>query len=114
MQPLKNRLKEWEDCVFTNQTADEDADGFHPCVYLRLSHMTLELLLFRALLRAVAFPSAPSVDPTQAYSAIFQESQSCAKLGVELVSRLASKDFVHFWPPCMLHLKYRPPWIVWS
>ena len=76
--------------------------------------MTLELLLFRALLRALAFSSAPSVDPSQAYSAIFQESQSCAKLGVELVSRLASKDFVHFWPPCMLHLKYRPPWIVWS
>ena len=47
VQPLKNRLKEWEHCVLTNQTADEDTDGFYPFVYLRLSHMTLELLLDR-------------------------------------------------------------------
>ena len=114
VQPLKMRLKEWEDRVLKNQTADEDTDEFYPCVYLRLSYMTLELLLFRALLRALILPSPPSVDPSQTYSIILQESRSSAKLGVEMISRLASKDFVHFWPPCMLHLKYWPPCTVRS
>lgn len=107
VRPLKMRLKEWEDRILANPTTNEATDESHPCVYLRLSHMTLELLLFRAFLRALTLPAEPDVDHSQTYSAILQESQACAEMVVELISRLGSKDFVHFWPPCMLNPEHQ-------
>jgi hypothetical protein len=108
VQPLKTRLKEWGDRVFVDQTAELDPGEFHPCVSLRLSHMTLELLLFRALLRAPIFLPTPSDDSPQPHSTILQDSQSCAKLSVELISHLTSKHFVGFWPPCTFYPSLHP------
>jgi hypothetical protein len=76
-------------------------DALDNCGPLRLTYLTLELLVFRALLRPLAFqPGTGEQEMSEPRSAIFQNSQSCAKLVLELVAALKANHFVNFWPSC--------------
>ena len=76
-------------------------DGLDNCGPLRLTYLTLELLVFRALLRPLAFhPGTSEQEMSEPRSTIFQNSQSCAKLVLELVAALKANHFVNFWPSC--------------
>lgn len=76
-------------------------DGLDNCGPLRLTYLTLELLVFRALLRPLAYKSGTSKEElSEPRSTIFENSQSCAKLVLELVAALKANHFVNFWPSC--------------
>jgi hypothetical protein len=78
-----------------------EEDGLDNCGPLRLTYLTLELLVFRALLRPLAFqPGTSEQEMSEPRSTIFQNSQSCAKLVLELVAALKANHFVNFWPSC--------------
>lgn len=82
-------------------------DGLDNCGPLRLTYLTLELLVFRALLRPLLFqPGASEQALSEPQSTIFQNSQSCAKLVLELVAALKANHFVNFWPSCKWCLSY--------
>lgn len=82
-------------------------DGLDNCGPLRLTYLTLELLVFRALLRPLLFqPGASEQALSEPKSTIFQNSQSCAKLVLELVAALKANHFVNFWPSCKWCLSY--------
>ncbi|KAK5047568.1 hypothetical protein LTR84_006665 [Exophiala bonariae] len=88
----------------TKELVEDDA--LDNCGPLRLTYLTLELLVFRALLRPLAFqPGTGEQEMSEPRSTILQNSQSCAKLILELVTALKANHFVNFWPsffPIML------------
>ena len=71
---------------------------------LRLAHLTLEILIFRALLRPLMYNAVP-VDrgavPEPA-STIHDNCYTCAKAGMEIVGAMKGKHFSTFWPSCKL------------
>ncbi|KAI1623132.1 fungal-specific transcription factor domain-containing protein [Exophiala viscosa] len=102
-QPLRMRIQQWRqklppDVLKPTKELMEE-DGLDNCGPLRLTYLTLELLVFRALLRPLAFPPGTSEEViSEPRSTIFQNSQSCAKLVLELVAALKANHFVNFWP----------------
>jgi hypothetical protein len=105
------RIQQWRqtlppDVLKPTKELMED-DGLDNCGPLRLAYLTLELLVFRALLRPLAFqPGTNEQEISQPQSAIFQNSQSCAKLVLELVAALKANHFVNFWPSCKCGLSF--------
>ena len=103
--PLRMRIQQWRqtlpaDVLKPTKELMED-DGLDNCGPLRLAYLTLELLVFRALLRPLAFQCGTNEQLTsEPHSTIFQNSQSCAKLVLELVAALKANHFVNFWPSC--------------
>ncbi|KAH8703573.1 fungal-specific transcription factor domain-containing protein [Talaromyces proteolyticus] len=95
-QPLRKRLNDWQQRYFFDQNASLDSVELHQWAPLRVARMTLEVLILRAILR----PPVPDHDSgdSQSTSALLEGGQACAKLAVELVSGLMSKDFIDFWP----------------
>lgn len=103
--PLRILIQKWRqtlppDVLKPTKELMED-DGLDNCGPLRLAYLTLELLIFRALLRPLAFNAGTSEqEMSEPRAAIFQNSQSCAKLVLELVATLKANHFVNFWPSC--------------
>ncbi|KIW57767.1 hypothetical protein PV05_02327 [Exophiala xenobiotica] len=101
--PLRMLIQQWRqklppDVLKPTKELMED-DGLDNCGPLRLTYLTLELLVFRALLRPLAFqPGTSEQEMSEPRSTIFQNSQSCAKLVLELVAALKANHFVNFWP----------------
>lgn len=78
-------------------TEDEFEDG----TSLRLSHLTLEILIFRALLRPLHYSAITPAEASQEpISTIFENCYTGAKVACEVVSSLSSKHFTSFWYPC--------------
>ncbi|KAG4419041.1 hypothetical protein IFR04_007817 [Cadophora malorum] len=101
--PLRERIQQWRQTLppdvlkATNELMEDD--GLDNCGPLRVAYLTLELLVFRALLRPLAFqPRTNEHEVSEPQSTIFQNSQSCAKLVLELVAALKASNFVNFWP----------------
>ncbi|KAL6247635.1 Fungal specific transcription factor [Rhinocladiella similis] len=101
--PLRMMIQRWRqklppDVLKPTKELMED-DGLDNCGPLRLTYLTLELLVFRALLRPLAYqPGTGEQEMSEPRSTIFQNSQSCAKLVLELVAALKANHFVNFWP----------------
>jgi hypothetical protein len=77
---------------------DEDLEGF---AALRLSYLTIEILIYRALLRPLVYESIPPNEEVHGPAlSILENSSICAQLGTELVKSLKPRHFALFWPPC--------------
>lgn len=103
-QPLRARIESWRQTlpILSKPASDLDAEELERGAALRLSHLTLEILIFRALLRPLFYqagqqpPAESSRDPI---AAIFENGFTCAKVASEIVSSLQAKHFAGFWPP---------------
>ncbi|KAJ0426791.1 hypothetical protein BJY00DRAFT_306787 [Aspergillus carlsbadensis] len=132
-KPLRTRLNEWYSALPDEYRLTQDAasstqhnnSGLKLASYLRLSYLTLELFIYRALLR----PIGPTVTPDRgsdlrsrahrptaqqdrqqdgnldtAIEATYIAAEGCASLVVSYVSGLKSRDFNSFWFSCRLAL----------
>ncbi len=104
-QPLRVRIQEWRQGLPADVLKPTkellDDDSLDHCAPLRLTYLSLELLVFRALLRPLTFqPGLEEQNNSEPRSTIFHNSRSCAKLVLELVAALKPKHFVNFWPSC--------------
>jgi hypothetical protein len=105
-QPLRTRIESWRQSVplLSKQTSDLNEEDLEAGAALRLSHLTLETLIFRALLRPLFYQAISAVEANQEpISTIFDNCYACAKLGTELVSSFQAKHFSNFWAPCELN-----------
>ncbi|KAL3459565.1 hypothetical protein BJX64DRAFT_291069 [Aspergillus heterothallicus] len=119
-RPLRTRLNEWYSALPEKYKLQQDPTSTSPGIsgpsfaaYLRLSYLTLELFIYRALLRpighTVTSKQASSLAPINphlagqedsldtATEATYVAAEGCASLIVSYVSGLKSKDFNSFW-----------------
>jgi hypothetical protein len=103
-RPLMTRLHRWRDAlppVLNQSIAQVVDDEPSQCGPLRLCYLSMILLIFRALLRPLAYdPQASEENRCEPRSTIFVNSQSYAKWGIESIAALKAKHFVNFWPAC--------------
>lgn len=118
-QPLRNRIDRWRQTLplLSKPASDLTEAEFETGVALRLSHLALELLIFRALLRPLTIQAQASHheqnEPTSAVLAIFDNGYTCAKAVAGLVSSLQAKHFANFWPLYTRHqLCYVAPFLL--
>ncbi|KAF7560280.1 hypothetical protein G7046_g3861 [Stylonectria norvegica] len=101
-QPLRSRIETWRQTLplLSKATSALTEEEFKNGVALRLSHLTLETLIFRALLRPLFYQAVPADEASrEPISTIFENSYACAKLGTDIVSTLQAKHFASFWHP---------------
>ena len=80
-----------------SELTDED---FERSANLRLSHLTLEILIFRAILRPLFGQAVAAAENAgEPVSMIFENCYTCAKVATEVISSLHAKHFAKFWPP---------------
>ncbi|OAA58439.1 fungal specific transcription factor domain containing protein [Niveomyces insectorum RCEF 264] len=105
-QPLRTRIESWRQTLplLSKPAADLTEDDMVIGVALRLSHLTLEVLIFRALLRPLTHNVVPvdgsgsgAVVP-EPMSTIYENCYTCAKVGMEIVAAMKGKHFSTFWP----------------
>lgn len=96
-QPLRILIETWRRTLPSlsaniSTLDDEDLEQYAP---LRLSHLSLEILIYRALHRPLMHQTldGPAL-------MIFESSYVCSKLGLELVEALKPRHFSMFWPQC--------------
>jgi hypothetical protein len=91
--------------LLSKPAADLTEDEFEDGATLRLSHLTLEMLIFRGLLRPLHSQAITPEDATQEpISTIFENCYTCAIVAAEIVAALRSKHFMSFWSPYKLLL----------
>ncbi|KAF4124834.1 GAL4 [Geosmithia morbida] len=101
-QPLRARIQCWRQThpLLLKPVCDLSEDEFADSVSLRLSHLTLEILVFRALLRPLHPGATSATDASQEpISTIFENCYMCAKVTSEVVASLQSRHFTSFWYP---------------
>lgn len=102
-QPLRMRIEIWRQTLslLSKPTSDLTESEFEQGATLRLSHLTLELLIFRALMRPLAYRTmVPADSGREPISTIFDNGYTCAKAFAGMVSSLQAKNFTNFWPTC--------------
>ncbi|CAK7221019.1 hypothetical protein SBRCBS47491_004384 [Sporothrix bragantina] len=118
-QPLRTRIDSWRQTLpLLSKSASDLTDvEFENGVALRLSHLTLELLIFRALLRPLTIQAIRAISPSDSsrepISAIFDNGYNCANAVAGMVSSLQAKHFANFWPLYVRHqLCYVAPFLL--
>jgi hypothetical protein len=102
-QPLRLRIQKWRETLPSlskgvSELSDEDLDD---CADLRMSHITLEILIYRALLRPLAYRSlVPGDEQQEPVSTIFDNCHGCATVATAFVNSLKARHFAGFWSPC--------------
>lgn len=107
-KPLRTRIERWRQSLplLSKAASDLTEDELEQSAALRLSHLTLEILIFRALLRPLVYQAMPASEQSrEPDSTIFENCYTCAKVGTELVSALKAKHFASFWSPCKFSLQ---------
>lgn len=102
-QPLRARIEKWRQSLplLSKPTSEMSSDEFDDGASLRLSHLTLEILIFRALLRPLSQRNlAQGESEREPVTTIFENCYACAKIAVEIVSSLRAKHFATFWAHC--------------
>lgn len=102
-QPLRTRIEAWRQTLpFLSKPASElTEEEFEKGAGLRLAHLTVEILIFRALLRPLLSHAVSPTDCTrEPISTILENCFTCAKVATEMVSSLRAKHFAAFWPHC--------------
>ncbi|SPN97349.1 uncharacterized protein DNG_00863 [Cephalotrichum gorgonifer] len=100
-QPLRARIESWRQTLplLSTRISELSEDDFDNGAALRLSHLTLEIMIFRALLRPLAYDAESVPERCQEpISTIFENCYICASVATEIVSSLRSKHFASFWP----------------
>ncbi|OIW31070.1 hypothetical protein CONLIGDRAFT_679807 [Coniochaeta ligniaria NRRL 30616] len=103
-QPLRARIESWRQTlpILSKPASELDAEEFEHGAALRLSHLTLEILIFRALLRPLFYQPGqqPSAENSrEPVAAIVENGYTCAKVASDIVSSLQARHFASFWPP---------------
>lgn len=104
---LRTRIEKWRDGspFLEKQVSDLNDEELEQNAALRLSHLTLEILILRALLRPLVYQSTSISDSSQEpNSTIFESSFICAKAAVDMVSALKPRHFANSWPSCTRYL----------
>ncbi|KAH7325620.1 fungal-specific transcription factor domain-containing protein [Stachybotrys elegans] len=99
-QPLRTRIEAWRQTLplLSKPVSELSAMEFEQGAALRLSHLTLEILIFRALLRPLLSHTVSlSEGAREPISTIFENCYTCAKVATEIVSSLRAKHFARFW-----------------
>lgn len=101
-QPLRARIESWRQTLplLSKPTAELTEDDLVIGASLRLAHLTLEILIFRALLRPLmhdVIPIENGVVP-EPVATIHENCYACAKSGMEIVGSMKGKHFSTFWP----------------
>jgi hypothetical protein len=102
-QPLRARIESWRQTLplLSTPVSELREEHFDNGAALRLSHLTLEIMIFRALLRPLAYDAETSPERCrEPYSTIFENCYVCANVATEMVSSLTAKHFAKFWPHC--------------
>ncbi|KIW03589.1 uncharacterized protein PV09_05343 [Verruconis gallopava] len=106
-QPLRSRIETWRQSLplLSKRIYELEESEFDDGGALRLSHLTLEALILRALMRPL-FYQAIRTDYTlrEPISLIFENSYACAKVVVEMIAAFKAKHFSGFWHP---HARYQ-------
>ncbi len=105
-QPLRIRIEGWRQSLplLSKVVSELNEDEFEDGAALRLSHLTLETLIFRALLRPLSYQAMWAADTTQEpITTIFENCYTCAKVGADIVAALKAKHFSRFWHPCRFY-----------
>lgn len=105
-QPLRTRIECWRQTLpfLSKPTSELTEEEFDHGAALRLAHLTVEILIFRALLRPLLSHTVSAVNSSrEPISTIFENCFTCAKVATEIVSSLRAKHFASFWPHCMFH-----------
>ncbi|KAH7024848.1 uncharacterized protein B0I36DRAFT_250687 [Microdochium trichocladiopsis] len=101
-QPLRTRIETWRQShhpLLSTQAADSTKDDFGSGAFLRLQHLTLEIMILRALLRPLSNEAMPAEEKSlEPVSTIFENCAVCVTVAKEIVSSLGAKDFAQFWP----------------
>lgn len=106
-QPLRTRIEGWRQTLpfLSKPASDLTEEEFESGAGLRLAHLTVEILIFRALLRPLlSHAVSPSDGLREPISTIFDNCYTCAKVATEIISSLRAKHFASFWPHCMLRV----------
>lgn len=109
-QPLRTRIEEWRQRLplLTKPVSELTEEEFEVGAALRLSHLTVEILIFRSLLRPLR-PSLAHGDFQGPVATIFKNCYTCSKVGTDIVSALNTKHFASYWPPCKSNAKIIGP-----
>jgi hypothetical protein len=102
-QPLRSRIESWRQTLplLSKLASELSEEEFEDGAALRMSHLTLETLIFRALLRPLVSRDITAVENTrEPISTIFENCYTCAKVGTDIVSALRAKHIASFWHPC--------------
>ncbi|KAJ5586924.1 uncharacterized protein N7459_002689 [Penicillium hispanicum] len=100
-QPLRKRIETWRQSLpmLSKSVSDLNTEELEMGAFLRLSHIVVEILIFRALLRPLIHRSeCPAENFVEPLPTIFGNCYICAKAGTDLVSSLTAKHFASFWP----------------
>lgn len=111
-QPLRTRIESWRQTLplLSTPVSELSEDDFDNGAALRLSHLTLEIMIFRALLRPLSYDPATSAEMCQEpVSTIFENCYVCANVATDIVSALRAKHFASFWPHCECTLGRKIP-----
>jgi hypothetical protein len=105
-QRLRTRIESWRQMLpfLSTPVLELNEQDFENGAILRLQHLTLEILIFRALLRPLSNDQvSPSDKCQEPISTIYENCHVCASVATEIVSLLRAKHFASFWPHCTLH-----------
>lgn len=102
-QPLRARIESWRQTLplLSMPLSELREEHLDNGAALRFSHLTLETMIFRALLRPLSYDADTSSERCrEPYSTIFETYYVCAKVAPDMVSSLTAKYFAKFWPHC--------------
>ncbi|ATY66976.1 fungal specific transcription factor domain [Cordyceps militaris] len=100
-QRLRTRIESWRQTLpfLSKPVLELNEQDFENGAILRLQHLTLEMLIFRALLRPLSNDQVSSLEKCQEpISTIYENCHVCASIATEMVSMLRAKHFASFWP----------------
>lgn len=86
--------------LLTKPVSELDEAEFGNSATVRLSHLIVEILIFRALHRRL-FQAVPAGEnPPEPIATIFESCYTSASAALGIVSRISAKHFASFWPAC--------------
>ncbi|KAH8168720.1 fungal specific transcription factor domain-containing protein [Sarocladium implicatum] len=100
-QRLRTRIESWRQTLpfLSRPVLELDEQDFEKGAVLRLQHLTLEILIFRALLRPLDNDQVSQAEKCdEPISTIYENCHVCANVATEIVSLLRAKHFASFWP----------------
>lgn len=102
-QSLRKTIETWRHShpLLSKPTGDLTTDETDLVASLRVSHIVVEIMIFRALLRPLVHRSEQELERlVQPLPMIFDNCYVCAIAGTEFVSSLTTRHFTSFWPSC--------------
>lgn len=100
---LRKRIEHWRHTLplLSIPVSEISIEQLEMCACLRLSHIVVEILIFRALLRPLIHRvECPPESLLEPLPTIFETCYVCAKGGVDLISSMTAQQFVNFYPSC--------------